>query len=285
MHLMLPVVPRLQSRAGVSPGPAAKRPAGDAPSGLLRIPKGIRAWDFRKALTLDRYDRPRSASQRLILALMACCLALQAGAAETADSAPQTATAPAATPNKNALDLLRSITHPPMPRFESWPKPPLLPPITNAPAPATQAEKAPVAQAAGDKTLFSFRAENLEMKSALALFARANNLNIVPDLDVTGAVTLDVRGLSLERLMQALLEAHDLAWTEEGGLIRVRATQTRNFVIDYLRMTREGQGSSLVTLSWGGRRGGGGGGGGGGGARVAVPAAAVPAAQGLAVPR
>src|SRR5204862_356081 len=127
-------------------------------------------------------------------------------------------------------------------------------------------------------TLYSFHAENLEMKSALAIFARANNLNIVPDLDVTGAVTLDVRGLPLERLMQALLEAHDLGWTEEGGLIRVRTTSTRNFVIDYLRMTREGQGSSLVTLSsssttgggsgggTGGGTGGGGGGGGGGGA-------------------
>ncbi|MCX8108296.1 MAG: hypothetical protein N3G20_05765, partial [Verrucomicrobiae bacterium] len=35
------------------------------------------------------------------------------------------------------------------------------------------------------KTLYSFRAENLDIKVALALFARANNLNIVPDPDVT----------------------------------------------------------------------------------------------------
>jgi MSHA biogenesis protein MshL len=103
------------------------------------------------------------------------------------------------------------------------------------------------------------------------VFARANALNIVPDHDVIGTVTLDVVDLSLERIMQALLEAHDFTWTVEDGLIRVRATETRTFVVDYLRLRREGSGMSLVTLSsssqggsgGGGGRGGGGGGGGG----------------------
>ena len=83
------------------------------------------------------------------------------------------------------------------------------------------------------------------------MFARANKLNIVPDPDVSGAVTLDVQDLPLDRMMQALLEAHDFAWSEEDGLIRVRSTATRTFVVDYLRMTREGRGSSVVTLSSG----------------------------------
>ena len=202
-------------------------------------------------------------------------------------------------PNTNALDLLRSITHPavtnpPMPRFETWPIPPPRPVVSNAPA--APPKRTPLAQAAGDKTLYSFHAEGLDMKAALALFARANKLNIVPDLDVAGLVTLDVRDLPLERLMQALLEAHDLAWTEEGGLIRVRTTQTQSHVVDYLRMTRDGQGSSQVTLSsssttgggGGGTGGGGLGGGGGGGAGGAGGgggAGAVPAAPGQAGPR
>src|ERR1044071_2845766 len=46
-------------------------------------------------------------------------------------------------------------------------------------------EQAAVARAAGDKRLFEFHAENLELKAALALFARGNKLNIVPDNDVT----------------------------------------------------------------------------------------------------
>jgi MSHA type pilus biogenesis protein MshL len=160
-----------------------------------------------------------------------------------------------------------------VPRFETWPAPP---PNSNAPARAIAAPAQPsqpaAPAAAKDKKLYSFRAENLELKAALALFARANDLNIVPDLDATGTITLDVRELPLEKMLQALLEANDLSWTEDDGLIRVRTTQSRNFVVDYLRLIRSGQGSSSVTLSSGGysgggnSSGGGGGGGGGGGA-------------------
>jgi MSHA biogenesis protein MshL len=137
-----------------------------------------------------------------------------------------------------------------MPRFEIWPNPPKR---TNVPpAAVTTPPKAAPAQV-GDarKRLYSFRAEGLELKAALAVFARANNLNIVPDLDATGIVTLDVHDLSLDRIMQALLEANDLSWSDEDGLIRVRAAQSRNYVVDYIRLVRSGQGSSAVTLSSG----------------------------------
>ncbi|NLH72707.1 MAG: hypothetical protein GX456_06610 [Verrucomicrobia bacterium] len=123
-----------------------------------------------------------------------------------------------------------------------------------------------LSRTAGGKTLYSFRATNLDIKSALALFARANNLNIVPDPDVTGDVTLDVRDLPLEEVMRALLEAHDYFWEEKNGLIRVRATQTRMFSVDYLRMNRTGKGQSAAMLASGsGSMGGGSGGGMGGG--------------------
>ena len=55
-----------------------------------------------------------------------------------------------------------------MPRFDNWPVPPRR---TNvAPAVATPPAKPPVADA--QKKLYSFRAENLEIKPALAIFAR-----------------------------------------------------------------------------------------------------------------
>ena len=118
------------------------------------------------------------------------------------------------------------------------------------------------------KTL-SFQATELDLKTALALFARANNLNIVPDNDVTGVVTLDVHDLPLDLMMRALLEANDCTWKEEGGLIRVRNVETKTFTVDYLRLTRNGRGTSSATLisgtGGGGGSGGGGGGGGGGG--------------------
>jgi MSHA biogenesis protein MshL len=102
------------------------------------------------------------------------------------------------------------------------------------------------------RKLSSSRADNLDLTQALAIFARANNLNIVPDADVRGQITIDVQGLPLEQIMQALLEAHDFAWIEQNGLIRVRAMDSRIFKVDYLRHVRRGQGSSSVMLSSGG---------------------------------
>lgn len=137
------------------------------------------------------------------------------------------------------------------------------------PTPAPEKAALPGTEAAADKKLYTFKAADLELKAALALFAQANGLNIVPDNEVTGSVTLDVRDLPLESIMRALLEANDYSWNLDQGLIRVRAHQTQTFQVDYLRMNRTGTGTSSANLAStklvGGGQGGGGGGGGGGG--------------------
>ena len=99
--------------------------------------------------------------------------------------------------------------------------------------------------------LYSFAARGLDLQAALALFAQANELNVVPDGDVSGQVTLDVRNLSLEVMMRALLESSDCLWTHEEGLIRVRSSETRTFQIDYLRLQRKGTGQNSATLAAG----------------------------------
>ena len=113
------------------------------------------------------------------------------------------------------------------------------------------------------KQLYDFRAESLDLKTALALFARANHLNIVPDNDIAGQVTMDVRELPLEEMMQALLEAADCVWYEKNHLIRVRNNETRLFTVDYLRLSRKNSVHSSANLNSGASSGGGGGGGGG----------------------
>lgn len=135
-----------------------------------------------------------------------------------------------------------------------------------------------VSQANQVKPLYSFRAENLELTQALALFARTNKLNIVPDLDVTGQVTVDLYDLPLDAIMEAFLDAHGFHWVEKNGLIRVHTAESRIFNIDYPRLARNATGSSSASLaagagggagagaSGGGGAGGGAGGGGGGGA-------------------
>src|SRR5436190_15877164 len=92
------------------------------------------------------------------------------------------------------------VTTPPA----NTPPPVIVQPPTPAPAPAL----APAEEETKDKTLYSFQANDLDLKYALATFARANNLNIVPDNDVAGTVTLDVRDLPLTQIMRALLEAN-----------------------------------------------------------------------------
>ncbi|MGC4072596.1 MAG: secretin N-terminal domain-containing protein [Nibricoccus sp.] len=134
---------------------------------------------------------------------------------------------------------------------------------TAAPVPAAApAEASPLASIPG--ALFSFRAEGVPIKQALAIFARANNLNIVPDLDIEGDVTVEFKDLPLDLAMRALLEANGYYFVQDKGLLRVRNRETRIFQIDYIQVTRAGQGSNAVQISSGGSGGSSGGGSSGG---------------------
>ncbi len=126
------------------------------------------------------------------------------------------------------------------------------------------AQPAPVGET-GPAPQFSFRAEGVPMKQALALFARANNLNIVPDLDVDGEVTVEFHDLPLDQAMHALLDANGYYFVTEGRLLRVRNQETRVFQIDYIHATRSGQGSNAVQISSSGSSSSGGSGSGGSG--------------------
>jgi len=112
--------------------------------------------------------------------------------------------------------------------------------------------------------LYSFQAKGLDIRTALAMFAETYDLNIVPDSDVTGTVTVNVRNLPLDKVLDALLAANDYCWENDDGLIRVRSTKTEVFHVDYLRLTRKGKGRSSAMLASGGGGGYGGGGVGGG---------------------
>ncbi|MBL9175757.1 MAG: secretin N-terminal domain-containing protein [Verrucomicrobiales bacterium] len=131
-------------------------------------------------------------------------------------------------------------------RDTRWPVLPEIRPDLPTPAPP-QRELLP----AEAPRLFSFSAAGIELKTALALFAKANGLNVVPDPDVEGIVTLEVHDLPLAAMMRALLEAADCAWSEESGLIRIRTSETRSFTIDYLRLQRKGLGQNSATLAAG----------------------------------
>lgn len=117
-----------------------------------------------------------------------------------------------------------------------------------------------------NQKMYSFSAKDLEVKDALALFARSNDLNIVPDPDITGQVTVDFRNLPLEKSMEAILDMFNYFAEVDGGLIRVRKTKTEFFTVDYVRLTRSGNGSTTANISSSSGSSGGGAGAGAGGA-------------------
>ncbi len=108
--------------------------------------------------------------------------------------------------------------------------------------------------------LYSFRAQELPLVDALALFARTNHLNIVAGPNILGNVTVDFHDLPLERAMSALLEAHGFYWEEKDGLIKVKQYKTKSFEVDYIRLIRGGTGQNRAQLNSGSTGGGGSGG-------------------------
>ena len=102
-----------------------------------------------------------------------------------------------------------------------------------------------------EERLFSFSAANVPIAEALRVFASAYRLNLVVDPNVSGRVTVEFHDLPLELAMSALLSSLGLYFEDEGGLMRVRASQTRTFELDYIRLIRAGTGMSLAQVSSG----------------------------------
>lgn len=105
--------------------------------------------------------------------------------------------------------------------------------------------------------LFSFRAHELPLIDALALFARSNQLNIVSGPEITGSATVDFHDLPLEQAMSALLEAHGYYWEHHDNLIQVRKFKTARINVDYIRLVRGGTGKNRAQMSSGSSNGGG----------------------------
>ncbi len=122
----------------------------------------------------------------------------------------------------------------------------------------------PIEIEADEEELYSFVINNMAVKDGLRLFARAYDLNIVADEDVSGVLDVEFRDMSLERALSLMLASLDYYWEIKDGVIRVRSTETRQFTVDYLRLVRSGSGSSTATVSSSADGGGTGSGGGSG---------------------
>jgi MSHA biogenesis protein MshL len=91
---------------------------------------------------------------------------------------------------------------------------------------------------------YSFKAQGTPLRLALAQFAQAFRLNIVVDQDAGGSVSVDVTDLSLEQTLDNLLDPLGLGWWRDGTVVHVSRRVTRNYIVDYPRLTRTGSSSS-----------------------------------------
>lgn len=101
------------------------------------------------------------------------------------------------------------------------------------------------------ETVYSFRAQDMPVVDALALFAAAYGLNIVPDPDITGSITVDFENLPFGKAMEAILDVNGYYWEWDRGLVRVRKLRTKTFIIDYVRLIRGGSSTSQAQITSG----------------------------------
>lgn len=127
-------------------------------------------------------------------------------------------------------------------------QPPTVPAPASAPVDTLAAFETQARPPAGGR-LYSFSAKNLDVRDALALFARNHDLNIVPDPDVTGSVSVEFTNLPLEKAIEAILTSFGYYAEAAGGLIRVRNLRTEFYTVDYLRLVRSGNGTSSANVS------------------------------------
>jgi type II secretory pathway component GspD/PulD (secretin) len=96
---------------------------------------------------------------------------------------------------------------------------------------------------------YSFSVKSLPVEDALALFGRLNQINIIADPEVVGTITVDFQDLSLSSALDAILKNIGCFIEIEGGIIRVRAFESRLFKVDYLALIRTMTSSSTTSTS------------------------------------
>jgi MSHA biogenesis protein MshL len=113
-------------------------------------------------------------------------------------------------------------------------------------------------------------AEPVSIRDLLLLLVRETNISVVPDPDVDGTFTGELKNVTLRQALDLILRPHGLDSTFHENILRVtrRQLETRLFQVNYVATRRSGSrgtGSSGTTNTNSGQNGAGGGGGTAGG--------------------
>ena len=150
--------------------------------------------------------------------------------------------------------LLGTACATPHPLPPAPPAPPPAPPAVQRPLPelpVTQVEEE-VAKVVPRK-LFTLSVRNADIREVLLAFATQTDINLVIDPDIKGNVTVDLKRVTLEEALDALLSPLGLTYRREGSLLRVAspAFETRIFTVNYISTVRTGGGTLSATAGGG----------------------------------
>ena len=139
--------------------------------------------------------------------------------------------------------------------------------------PVTQVESE--VSKAEPRKLYTLAVRDVDVRDVLLTLGKKTDLNIIFGPDVKGTVTADLKRVTLEEALSALLSPIGLEYARDGNFIRVftPAVETRIFTLSYISTTRTG-GATLAATA-GGSGGTGGGTSGGAGASSSVTSADV----------
>ncbi|MDH5302076.1 MAG: hypothetical protein OEW58_12010 [Gammaproteobacteria bacterium] len=104
---------------------------------------------------------------------------------------------------------------------------------------------------------YSLKVKALSVRETLSLLAATYNMNIYAEPDVVGNVDVSFNDVPLDEAMDLILGSLGYYWEWSDNLIQVKKFKTVTFDLDYLRLTRNGQGSSSSSISSTGGSGGG----------------------------
>jgi MSHA biogenesis protein MshL len=100
---------------------------------------------------------------------------------------------------------------------------------------------------------YSLQMRDADVQDLLLAFSREINANIVVDPKISGRVTVDLKGVTMEQVLDVVCGQLNLEYRREGNLIKVfkPALDTRIFYLDYITTVRKGKG--LASGGVGGR--------------------------------
>jgi MSHA biogenesis protein MshL len=93
--------------------------------------------------------------------------------------------------------------------------------------------------------LYSLTVRDADFKEVLFAFSKDNGVNIIVDPKIDGKVTVDLKKVTLNAALEAILKPLELDYVREGNLIRVSKPkmETRTFILNYLTTIRSGSAS------------------------------------------